>query len=561
MNKISKQDWDSITLAEDDTHHLWNNQPFYAKRFHHVLKYHACGLAPVSDESGAYHITLEGNPFYAERYLQAFGFYCHRAAVESIDGWYHIDENGKSAYSERFAWCGNFQEGYCTVKDMFGHYFHINQTGKRIYEENYCYAGDYRESYAVVCNTQGLHTHINHRGELMHGKWFLGLDVFHKSIARAKDNKGWFHIDKKGAALYSERYQIIEPFYNKIAHVETFDGSLLTIDVNGKILTVIKQPSNYHLLHELSADLVGFWKTQTIAASVKLKIMDYLPGDIYSVSQSAGLSDQFCKRLLRGLQELGIIKNQQGYFTLTNKGKLLQPTAQSPMAAAALVWADEHYQTWPQLTSRLKQSSSSKNYFNTLAQSSEALYLYHHALSLYAIQDYQTVIHKIDWRQHQCVIDVGGGTGALLHLLLDQYTHLEGTVLDMPEVIDLIEDKEKRQRAKYIGTDFFKPWPHQADAIIFGRILHDWSDEFAITLLRIAKSHLTPTGKIYILEMILPEETGNGGLLDLNMLVMTGGQERYAEEWKKLAKNADLHINTHHEDTSIVSLLVMESLT
>lgn len=71
------------------------------------------------------------------------------------------------------------------------------------------------------------------QGKDLNEKLFKDLGVFHKNLVTAKDEKGWFHIDKNGNELYSQRYAMIEPFYNKFALVEDFDNKKLIIDETG----------------------------------------------------------------------------------------------------------------------------------------------------------------------------------------------------------------------------------------------------------------------------------------------------------------------------------------
>lgn len=71
------------------------------------------------------------------------------------------------------------------------------------------------------------------KGASLNGKEFLDLGIFHKNFATAKDSDGWFHIDKRGEAIYTDRFASIEPFYNGFALVETFNGSKQIIDENG----------------------------------------------------------------------------------------------------------------------------------------------------------------------------------------------------------------------------------------------------------------------------------------------------------------------------------------
>ena len=58
------------------------------------------------------------------------------------------------------------------------------------------------------------------------------------------------------------------------------------------------------------------------------------------------------------------------------------------------------------------------------------------------------------------------------------------------------------------------------------RVLHDWPDYEAFKILRRARESIREYGRLYVVEMVLDETSGAGGLLDLNMLVMTQGAER-----------------------------------
>ena len=58
-------------------------------------------------------------------------------------------------------------------------------------------------------------------------------------IRTAKDTNGWYHIDIQGNAVYNQRYQIVEPFYNGFALVTDFYDNKLIINEKGeKILCV-----------------------------------------------------------------------------------------------------------------------------------------------------------------------------------------------------------------------------------------------------------------------------------------------------------------------------------
>jgi len=226
--------WQHSIVAPDGTHHICDGRPLYSSRFLQVQKFHVPGLASARDSSGAFHITPQGAAGYATRFKQTWGFYDERAAVEDGSGWLHILPDGQPLTKDRHAWCGNFQEGRCTVRDRGGRYRHIRIDGILAYPATYLYAGDFRDGAAVVrCPQRGLCTHINPNGDLIHDTWLIDLDVFHKGLARARDQRGWFHVTLQGTEAYIGRFAAIEPFYNGTALAETFDGRRVLVGLDG----------------------------------------------------------------------------------------------------------------------------------------------------------------------------------------------------------------------------------------------------------------------------------------------------------------------------------------
>ncbi|MBX3363924.1 MAG: hypothetical protein KF866_04090 [Phycisphaeraceae bacterium] len=227
--------WRRAIIADDGTHHLVEGRPLYAARFRAVQKFHEPGLAPVVDDSGAYHIDVTGASAYSARFRQVWGFYEGRAAVESDSGWLHILADGAPLTEHRYAWCGNFQGGRCAVRFSGGLYGHIKADGSLAYEHRHLYAGDFRDGIAVVRYADdGLCGHINESGHPVHVCRYLDLDVFHKGYASARDERGWFHIRLDGMPAYERRFAAVEPFYNGQALAESLQGDRLVVSQRGE---------------------------------------------------------------------------------------------------------------------------------------------------------------------------------------------------------------------------------------------------------------------------------------------------------------------------------------
>jgi len=228
--------WQDIEVSYDSTSFLYEGKRLFNKEFQEVIKFHAPGIAPVKDDSGSYHIKVDGIPLYQNRYDRTFGYYYNRAAVQHKDKWFHLNEEGARAYLNVFSWVGNYQARICTVRDFLNQYYHIDLVGNPVYNERYKYAGDFKDGIACVKLSDSYYTHIDNHGSPIHQKLFIDLGVFHKGFATAKDENGWFHIDKNGDAQYSSRFLTVEPFYNGYALVTKLDFTQCIINELGEVV-------------------------------------------------------------------------------------------------------------------------------------------------------------------------------------------------------------------------------------------------------------------------------------------------------------------------------------
>ncbi|XP_073127652.1 caffeic acid 3-O-methyltransferase 2-like isoform X1 [Henckelia pumila] len=137
------------------------------------------------------------------------------------------------------------------------------------------------------------------------------------------------------------------------------------------------------------------------------------------------------------------------------------------------------------------------------------------------------------------LVDVGGGIGASLRMILSKHPTIKGINFDLPHVI---RNAPSYAGVEHIGGDMFIRVP-KGDAIFMKWILHDWSDTHCIKILKRCHEALPDNGKIIVVERVFPENP-NDGLkcnfqIDLVMLACTlGGKERTKKEFYALAKQA-----------------------
>ncbi|WP_166980864.1 methyltransferase [Paramicrobacterium fandaimingii] len=150
-----------------------------------------------------------------------------------------------------------------------------------------------------------------------------------------------------------------------------------------------------------------------------------------------------------------------------------------------------------------------------------------------------------DWSRARHVVDVGGGTGALVAALLQRHPQLQATLVDLPETVqrgrELLVARGLERRVRIAGQSFFDPLPPAGDVYVLNSILHDWPDSDAVAILRRCAEAAGPGGVVVIIE----QNDGSGAdhaEMDLRMLVLCAGRERTRAEFEALAREAGLSV-------------------
>ena len=107
------------------------------------------------------------------------------------------------------------------------------------------------------------------------------------------------------------------------------------------------------------------------------------------------------------------------------------------------------------------------------------------------------------------------------------------------------------------GGSFFDATLPAADIYILKRILHDWNDEDCIKILKTCSQSLTADTSLYIFDAVVAEsnQPDFAKNVDMVMLVLFGGKERTAAEWKTLITKAGLSIKKIEKTGTMLSCI------
>src|SRR3954463_7460290 len=161
-----------------------------------------------------------------------------------------------------------------------------------------------------------------------------------------------------------------------------------------------------------------------------------------------------------------------------------------------------------------------------------------------------TIAAAYDFGRWRSLTDVGGGNGLLLSAILSAHPTLEGTLADVPSVLERARRRdflsgELAARLRFETCDFFHAVPSGSRAYVMKNILHDWNDEQAGGILRNCRRAVPDDGVLLLIEYRLgaANTSSLGNTMDLVMLTMTGGKERTVEEHRELLAVADFQVN------------------
>ena len=113
------------------------------------------------------------------------------------------------------------------------------------------------------------------------------------------------------------------------------------------------------------------------------------------------------------------------------------------------------------------------------------------------------------------------------------------------------------ERCELVAGDFFAAVPAGGDVYLLKKVIHDWDDEEARSILSRCRAAIPDGGLLLLIELVIPlgNEPSFGKLLDLHMLVSPGGRERTQAEYRDLLASAGFALGRVIPTASPVSIV------
>lgn len=318
--------------------------------------------------------------------------------------------------------------------------------------------------------------------------------------------------------------------------------------------------------------ITGHWVAAAVHVIARLGIADSIGDECKAaetVAEEVGAHGPSVFRLLRAVAGLGLAEEvTPRAFKLTDAGRLLRKDVPGSMRGMALFQgAPPHWSGWGTFVHSIKTGESAfehvhgKTFFEYLQEDERFAEAFNDAMSGNSAGTVRAVLGAYDFSGVESLVDVGGGHGALMIALLEEYPELRGGVIDMPNVVGgtrrALDAKNLAGRCPVVGGNFFEEIP-SAHSYIAKHIIHDWGDDDCVRILTAMRNGMQGRGKVLIVDAVIPpgNDPHGGKLLDLEMLTSThGGRERTEEEFAALFRAAGFRLERVIPTQGMVSIV------
>jgi demethylspheroidene O-methyltransferase len=300
----------------------------------------------------------------------------------------------------------------------------------------------------------------------------------------------------------------------------------------------------------------GFVYSQILFACVKLRLLEQLaeaPRSVDELGPRLGLSVESTRLLLDAAVSLQLVQTRSGdRYGLGARGAALlgNPGVIAMIRHHAMLYEDLKD---PIALLRHETGAGQLARYWPYASAARPADLTRDAVAPYTdlmSQSQPMIAHEVlsahSFTGHRCLLDVGGGNGAFLSLVAQNYPKLRCVLFDLPAVADQASARFHAEglssRAVAIGGSFIHDrLPEGADIVSLVRIIHDHNDDVVMLLLRAIHDALPAGGTLLIAEPLAgnsrPEPIGDA-YFAFYLLAMGSGRPRTVAKLQQMLSDA-----------------------
>lgn len=282
---------------------------------------------------------------------------------------------------------------------------------------------------------------------------------------------------------------------------------------------------------------------------IELGVVDALsdvPESVADLAAKVGADADALYRVLRFISTYGFfIEDADGRFRHSPLSKVLRADHPQSQQALLRLGATPYSTAIVQAMGHTLRTGrpaveivAPRGLFNYLSTHPLEATIFDQAMTVKSQRQIIAILRAYDFGVFHSIADIGGGRGHLLRAILDSTPSAKGVLFDLPHVVAAVATLAS-ERFSPQGGDFFKdPLPVCAIYLLWN-VIHDWSDEKSIEILKAIRRAAPRDGRLLLFESQLPPgpERSIAKFFDVVMLGI-GGRERTAAQYRELLSAA-----------------------
>lgn len=297
--------------------------------------------------------------------------------------------------------------------------------------------------------------------------------------------------------------------------------------------------------------------SRVICTIAELGVADHIDGasePVSSLASATGAHERSLYRILRFAASYGVFEELPGHrFAHTALSRKLRTDAPGSFRDAARLFhrifpAFEGLHHAVATGQPSFQSVYGKGVFEFVSEHPELGPIFDAGMSSLHGHETFAMLEAYDFTGIQTLADIGGGNGSLITAVLQKYPDMRGLLFDLGHVAGraqaALAGAGLTARCEVREGNFFEAVPPGADAYLMRHIIHDWTDEQSIQILRNIRKVIPAKGRLLLVEFTVPppNQSGVGKDVDMFMLAFPGGIERTQEEYADLYRRSGFEL-------------------
>lgn len=318
--------------------------------------------------------------------------------------------------------------------------------------------------------------------------------------------------------------------------------------------------------------ITASWVAAAVSAAAELGVADAMspePLPVDGIAREVGADADALYRLLRACADLDLVEEAPDRrFALTELGQTLRSdTSDSMRGFARWIGSPAERSTMAHLARAVRTGRSvfaevhGESAWSHLRRHPATAAIFDQGMTDISTQITRGVADSYDFGGLRTLVDVGGGRGRLLSLVLAAHPDLRGVLFDQPAVVahaaPVLRKAGVLDRCRVVEGNFLFSVPEGGDAYLLSNVIHNWGDDDSVRVLGHCRNAMADGGRVLLAEVVMPdppEAARTAKFMDLSMLAHIDGKQRTVAEFADLFRRAGLRLTRvlPHRETSIV---------